>query len=124
MTKKDSSDSKKLRLDAVLFQAANEGLDSIGASISLAILPYLEKNGVVGPGPIIKDAEAFDKGLRDIFGFGAELIERRILEILCAKLQLSNRIERSFSFPQKIEDLQRIFETKEIQVSMLETMKV
>lgn len=116
--------SKKPKFNVILFQAVYEGLNSIGTSVPSAILPYLERDGSIGPGHVINDAKAFDEGLKKIFGFGAKVIEKKILEILYAKLQIPQQIEDSFSFPEKIQNVQNMLQSTKVQVSLLETVNV
>jgi len=111
--------SKKSKFNAILFQAVYEGLKSIGASVPYAILPYLEKNGSVGPGGVINDPKAFDKGLKKIFGFGAEVIEKKILEILYVKFQIPEEVEDNFDFLEKIQNVREMLESTEMQVPRL-----
>ena len=115
---------KKSKFDAILFQAVYEGLNSIGTSIPSAILPYLEKDGSIGPGRAINDPKAFDKGLKKIFGCGAKVIEKKILEILYARLQIQKEVEDNFSFPEKIQSMQKMLRSTKMQVPPLEIVNV
>jgi|GEM_PF-1596520 len=119
-----SRKQKKSEFSTILFDAVHEGLNSIGASIPSTILPYLEKDGSIGPGRVINDPKAFDEGLRKIFGFGAKVIEKKILEVLYTKLQIRQEVDDSFSFPEKILNVQKMLQSMKVQVLPFETVNV
>jgi len=98
---------KKSKFNAILFEAVYEGLNSIGTSIPPAILYYLKRNGSVGPGRVINDPQAFHEDLKKIFGFGANLIEKKILELLYVKLRIPEEPGENFNFLEKIQNVQK-----------------
>jgi len=110
--------------EKILFQAAYEGMNVIGNSVPSAIIPYLEKTGSIESSGVIANFEAFDKDLKKIFGFGAKIIEKKILEILCSKLQISQKLDNDFNFDDVIKDIKRKFHSKEVQVTLAETVNV
>jgi len=110
--------------EKTLFQAASEGMNFIGNSVPPAIIPYLEKNGSVAPNGVINNFEAFDRDLKKIFGFGAKIIEKKILEILCAKLQISHKVGNDFDFDEVVKDIKRKFHSTEVQVALTDTVNV
>lgn len=122
MKQENTNSQNSDHFGAILFNAAYEGLQSMGASIPLTILPYLEKNGSVGPGSIVCDVKRFDEGLKEIFGFGAKLIEKRILEILYTKLKINNKIEDDFTFPEKIKNVQKQVKSIKLEILPVETV--
>ncbi|MDH5483299.1 MAG: hypothetical protein OEY22_10575 [Candidatus Bathyarchaeota archaeon] len=115
---------KNPKFEKVLFQAAYEGLNVIGNSVPMAIFPHLEKSGSIGPGNVISDPKAFGDSLRKIFGFGSKIIEKQILEILYEKLQISRKLDNSFSFDEEIENVKKIFRSTEVQFPLTETVNV
>lgn len=119
-----SKKQKTSKFNTILFQAVYEGLNSIGASIPFAILPYLEKDGSIGPGRVINDPEAFDEGLKKIFGFGAKVIEKKILESLYEKLRIQQEVQDSFSFPEEIQNVQKMLPSAKMHVLLPETVNV
>jgi len=76
----------------------NEGLSSICSSAAPSVLFFLEKNGSIKAKSNIESLKAFSEGLERIFGFGAIVIEKKILEILCTKLQLPDQKENPNNF--------------------------
>ena len=110
--------------EKILFQAAYEGMNVIGNSVPSAIIPYLEKTGSIESSGVIANFEAFDKDLKKIFGFGAKIIEKKILEILCAKLQIPLEVDNDFDFDNSIQDIKRKFHSTNVQATLAETVDV
>ncbi|MCW4051811.1 MAG: hypothetical protein NWE78_01210 [Candidatus Bathyarchaeota archaeon] len=78
-------------LNAILVEAVNEGLSNICGSAGSAVIFFLENNGSIKSKTKIGSVESLSEGLESIFGFGSKVIERRILEVLYLKLQLSGK---------------------------------
>jgi len=108
----------------VLYHAVYEGLRSIGTSIPNAIIPYLQKDGAIGPGQVVNNPETFDESLRKIFGFGANVIEKKILEVLYEKLQINREVGDRFSFPQEVRNVQKKLPSLKVEALPLETVNV
>jgi hypothetical protein len=119
-----SRKQKKPKFNTILFQAVYEGLNSIGSSIPSAILSYLEKDGSIGPGRVINDPQTFDEGLKKIFGFGAKVIEKKILESLYEKLRIQQAVQDNFSFPEEIQNVQKSLPSAKVHVLLPETANV
>jgi hypothetical protein len=94
--------------NALLVQAVQEGLDSIGPCISEAVLVHLQKVDAIRFHQQSMDPEAFDCGLKKIFGYGAKLIERRILEVLYRKLENPRKIGDDFTFSEEVMKAQKL----------------
>lgn len=102
------------KFNTVLAQAVREGLDSIGPSISDAVLFHLQRTEAVCFDTYFVDIEAFDDGLKRIFGYGAQVIEKRILEVLYVKLEAPRKIGGSFRFPEEVKKAQKLAGSTEI----------
>jgi len=63
------------------------------SSAAPSVFFFLENNGSIKSKSSIESLESFSEGLESIFGFGSKVIEMKILEILCIKLQLAERTE-------------------------------
>jgi len=124
--KKKTSDTtnKTSQFNTMLFEAVRDGLSSIGTSIPPAVLPYFERKGAIGPGTVINDPEAFHENLKEIFGFGSKLIENKILELLYTKLEISPESENNHSFPEKIENLQRMLASTRTRTAVFEHVNI
>ncbi len=96
------------KFNTVLAQAVREGLDSIGPSISDAVLFHLQRTEAVCSDRYFVDLEAFDDGLKKIFGYGAQVIEKRILEVLYVKLEAPRKIGGGFRFPEEVKKAQKL----------------
>jgi len=107
---------EKGQLNAILVEAVNEGLSSICSSAVPSILFFLEKNGSIKSKSNIENFEAFAEGLESIFGFGARVIEMKILEALHMKLQLPRPKETKddCEFAKEIEKAIEIYEAKDM----------
>ena len=108
----------------MLFHALYKGLNSIGTSIPPAILSYLKKEGSVGSDQTVHDPKALDRDLQKIFGFGAKVIEKKILEVLNAELRISTGIEDNFNFAEKVLKIQKKYSLIEVDIGQFEAMKV
>ena len=96
------------KFNSVLVQAVHEGLDSIGPSLSDAVLFHLQWTNAIRSSPSLIDPEAFDDGLKRLFGYGARVIERRILELLYEKLEAPREIKVDFKFSEEVEKAQKL----------------
>lgn len=85
-----------------------EGLNSISPSVSDVVLFYLQKNAAVRPEEHVIDPEAFDDGLKNIFGCGAKIIEKIILELLYYKLDNPQKIHGDFNFAEEVKKAQKL----------------
>ena len=94
--------------NAVLVQAVQEGLDNIGPCISEAVLVHLQNVDAFHSHEQSIDPEALDCGLKKIFGYGAKLIEKRILEVLYRKLENPRKIGDDFTFSEEVKKAQKI----------------
>ncbi len=80
----------------------------MGPCISEAVLVHLQKVDAVHFHQESIDAEAFDDGLKKIFGYGARLIEKRILELLYRKLETPRKIADDFMFSEEVKRAQKL----------------
>lgn len=105
---------EKGRINEILVEAVNEGLSSICSSAAPSVLFFLEKNGSIKSTSNIGDLKTFAKGLERIFGFGATVIEKKILEVLCMRLQLPDPKEtkKNFEFAKEIGKIIELYEAK------------
>lgn len=91
-----------------LTEAVHEGLSSISPSIPPVVFFYLKKDGSIQSDCLIDDLEAFEGGLKKIFGFGAKVIEKKILEVLYTKLEVTREIKDDFKFAQEVKNAQKM----------------
>jgi hypothetical protein len=115
---------RQSKLELILYQAVYEGLHDVCTSIPDVILGYLEKEGSVGPGRVINNPENFDEGLKKMFGFGANILEKKILEILYDKLQIDREVKDSFSFSQEVQNVYKILPTLKVEALSFETVNI
>jgi len=105
---------EKDRLNSILVEAVNQGLSSICSSAASSVLFFLEKNGSIKAKSNIANLKTFSEGLERIFGFGAIVIEKKILEALCMRLQLPDPKENrnNFEFTKEIGKVIELYEAK------------
>jgi len=72
--------------ERILLEAIDEGLAALGEGGKHMVFFYLERNCSIRKQDIPKKPEAFVTGLEKIFGAGAPVLEKMILERICAKL--------------------------------------
>lgn len=90
-----------------LAEAVYEGLTWVGGVVASTLDMYLQDALTVETGLrktrlSIQDCENLEKGLEKTFGFGAKLVENKILRILHSKLGVSRAIEANFKFSDEV----------------------
>jgi hypothetical protein len=96
------------KFNVALVEAVHEGLNSISPSISDTVLFHLQRVNAICIDQNFVDAEMFDDGLKKLFGFGAVVIERKILEFLYVKLDAPRKIADSFEFSEEVAKAQKL----------------
>ena len=96
------------KFGTALTEAVQEGLDSIGPSITEAVLFYMKKKAAIQLDNHNLDPETFDVCLKGLFGWGAEIVEKRILECLYLKLEVRIKIERGFVFADEVKKARKL----------------
>ena len=104
---------EKDRINAILVEAVHEGLSSICSSAASSVLFFLEKSGSIKSTSNIENLKTFEEGLERIFGFGAIVIEKKILEVLCMRLKLpDSKTKNNFEFTKEIGKAIELYEAK------------
>lgn len=103
--------------ERILSQAINEGLTSISTIVAPVLRTYLDDAIVSEVGHMksrssIKDLKALENGLEKMFGFGAKVFEKKILECLCTKLSIDMETKENLRFSETIEKMKRIYESR------------
>jgi hypothetical protein len=109
--------SNEANFGRMLSQAINEGLTSISTIVAPVLRTYLDDAVVSEIGRMksrssMKDLKALENGLEKMFGFGAKVFERKILESLCTKLSIDMESEEKLSFSETIEKMKGIYESR------------
>lgn len=99
---------KKSRFSVVLAESVVEGLNSISPTIHFVTLFYLDKYKSISSNVYIDDPDAIDEGLREIFGFGAKVIEKKILEFLYSKLEVPQIVRDDFVFSEEVKRAKKL----------------
>ncbi len=105
---------KREDFDSVLLKAVDEGLMILGVSVRITVYHYLKKDHDLRREDIPKNPEALDIGLRTLFGSGASVIERHVLERLCAKLGLIYEEKEDESFIHYIKEARQMTATQSL----------
>lgn len=105
------------KFDLVLAEAVQEGLSSISPSVSSVVLFYLKKNRSIQSDQYIDDPQAFEEGLKKIFGFGAKVIEKKIIEVLYVKLAVPRKIKDDFKFAEEVKNAQKLLDPTDLVVA-------
>jgi len=104
------------RFHVVLAEAVYEGLSSISPSVPSVVFFYLKKSRAIQSDQYIEDPQAFEDGLKKIFGFGAKVIEKKILEVLYVKLEVPRTIEEGFRFAEEVKNAQKLIDSADLVV--------
>jgi len=100
-----------------LAEAVYEGLSWVGGVVASTLDMYLQDALTVETGLRktrfnIKDCENLEKGLEKTFGFGAKLVETKILRILHSKLGVTRAIESNFKFSDEVRTARELHNSK------------
>jgi hypothetical protein len=107
----------EMDFENALSQAINEGLATISTIVAPVLRAYLDdavtcEIGRMKSRSTIKDVRALEKGLEKMFGFGAKVFEKKILEFLCTKLSLDKETLQNLSFSDAVKKAKEIFDSK------------
>ena len=103
--------------ERALSQAINEGLASISTIVAPVLRAYLDDAVVYEIGRMRsrstpKDVKDLERGMEKVFGFGAKVFERKILESLYARLSLTPKTRQNLSFSQAVREAKKAFDSK------------
>jgi hypothetical protein len=107
----------EIDFENALSQAINEGLASISTIVAPVLRAYLDdavtyEIGRMKSKSTIKDVRTLQKGLEKMFGFGAKVFEKKILEALYTKLSLSLETRQNLSFLEAVKKAKQAFDSK------------
>lgn len=89
-----------------------EGLNSIGPAISDAVFLYVKKKTAIEPDSCAVEPRVFDNCLRELFGCGAEIVEKKILESLYLKLEVQVKISGGFTYAEEVKKAQKLLDSR------------
>jgi hypothetical protein len=100
-----------------LAEAVYEGLSWVSNVVASTLDIYLHDALTVETGLrktrfSIEDCENLEKGLERTFGFGAKVVESKILKILHSKLGVSKTIEANFKFSDEVRTAKELHSSK------------
>jgi hypothetical protein len=100
-----------------LAEAVYEGLAWVGSLVASTLDFYLQdaltlETGLRKTRLNIKDCENLEKGLEKTFGFGAKVVENKILKILHSKLGVTKAIEANFRFSDEVRTARELHSSK------------
>ena len=103
--------------EGILSRAISEGLTCINTIVAPVLRAYLDdavttEIGRMKSRSTVKDAKALEKGLERIFGFGAKVFEKKILEALFEKLSIDLQAGENKSFSEAVKEAKRIYESR------------
>ena len=106
-TAKNLSLQKTEDFEENLAESVYEGLSWVSNVVASTMETYLQDavtldTGLRKPRLTIKDCENLEKGLEKAFGFGAKVVETRILKILHSKLGVTRAIDANFKFSDEV----------------------
>jgi len=103
--------------ERALAQAVCKGLEAISDTVAPVLRIYLDDAMAIEIGLIksrisVKNAKLLERGLEKVFGFGARVFEKKILENLHANLALEIEIPPNFNFSKSVELAKELYESK------------
>jgi hypothetical protein len=100
-------------VEDVLLEAVERGLHLLGESAAQVIFYNLDTRYSLSKPEIPRKPERFVKALGDMFGDGAETIEKLVVRAVCTKFGLHPDLRRRFSFSECIREVKHIQRTTE-----------
>ena len=103
--------------EGILSQAISEGLTCINTIVAPVLRAYLDdavttEIGHMKSKSTVKDVKSLEKGLERIFGFGAKVFEKKILEALYENLSIDSQAGENKSFSEAVKEAKRIYESQ------------
>jgi len=80
------------------------------------MLFYIRKKAGVQPDQCDLNPEVYDACLKAIFGWGAEIVEKKILECLYLKLEVHLKIKSGFVFIDEVKRAQKLLDSSGMSV--------
>lgn len=107
----------EMDFEKALSQAINEGLGSISTIVAPVLRSYLDNAVIYEIGRMkrrstIKDVRNLERGLEKMFGFGAKVFEKKILESLYIRLSLRLETPQNLTFSQAVKKAKEAFDSK------------
>jgi hypothetical protein len=107
----------EIDFERALSQAINEGLASISTIVAPVLRAYLNDAVVYEIGRMksrssLKDVKNLERGLEKMFGFGARVFEKKILESLYTRLSLTVETRKTLSFSQAVKKAKEAFDSR------------
>jgi hypothetical protein len=107
----------EIDFEKALSQAINEGLESISTIVAPVLRAYLDdavfcEIGRMKTRSTIRDVRKLESGLEKMFGFGAKVFEKKILESLYIRLELKSETRENLSFSQAVKKAKEVFDLK------------
>ena len=96
----------------ILIEAVDHGLSILGESARKSIYFHLEKDHGFKREQFSTNVGILGKGLHTIFGAGANVIEKMILQNLYSKLGLKFNEKQGFNFSDYVQEAEKIWQTK------------
>ncbi|UCE96184.1 MAG: hypothetical protein JSV51_00820 [Candidatus Bathyarchaeota archaeon] len=109
-----SQDRPLGEFDSIFAEAVSEGMYWLSNIIAQVLGIFLKdattpQDGWMKSKMSVKDAVALEKGLEKIFGFGAKPFEKRILDLLYAKLHLKEQTPQDFQFSAEVKRARELY---------------
>lgn len=104
-----NSSKGKRPFSQILIEATDEGLEAFGEQTKNVVYYHLEREFGVRKEEIPQKLEEFDKGLKNLFGLGGELVETHILKNLYRRLGQTFEAIENRNFQNCIRDAERNF---------------
>lgn len=96
---------KEEKIEKIILDAVDEGLKTLGESGKQAIFFHLEKTYSIKKSDIPEKPDAFAESLEKIFGVGATVIQKIILENLYSKLGLKYEDKDEYKFTDYLNEI-------------------
>jgi hypothetical protein len=100
--------SRREGIDGMLVEAVERGLRVFGESVAQVIFYNLYTRYSLSKPEIPSKPERFVEALSDMFGDGADTIEKLVVETVCTRFGLHPRLRRKFRFPECIREVKNI----------------
>lgn len=103
--------------EEILAEAVYEGLSWVSSILAATLDAYIQGATTIEIGLRkarlnMRDCQNLEKNLERVLGFGAKVVEFRILQVLNTKLGVSDEITSGFKFSDEVEKARKLYISK------------
>ncbi|MCX8189471.1 MAG: hypothetical protein N3F64_07135 [Nitrososphaeria archaeon] len=100
------------KVDKIILEAIDETLSILGDKGKESIYYFFEKEYLLSKQDIPSNLKKFHECLQKVFGIGANVLEKHLLNILKNKTGIETEMDQEMDFVEKLENLRTIMKKR------------